>query len=57
LIAAVFFAVPQLHLWGAAAAGFVLCGVTVALLERRKYIYAVPSVLLLGALPIALIGS
>jgi hypothetical protein len=54
VLAAVFLATPQLRLWGVALAGFVLFGTTVLLLERRKYLYAVPGILLLGTLPFAL---
>jgi hypothetical protein len=43
-----------LRLWGIALAGFVLFGTTVTLLERRKYLYAVPGILLLGTLPFSL---
>ena len=54
LLAAILLAVPQLRLWGVTIAGFVLFGTTVALLERRQYLYAVPSILMLGTLPFAL---
>jgi hypothetical protein len=54
LLSAVLLAVPQLRLWGVALAGFAVFGITVALLERRQYVYALPSILLLGSLPFAL---
>lgn len=54
LAAALFLSIPQLRLWGIALAGFVLFGTTVTLLERRKYLYALPGILLLGALPLSL---
>ena len=57
LATALFLSIPQLRLWGVAVAGFVLFGITVALLERRKYLYAVPGILLLGALPFSLTAS
>lgn len=57
LATAVFLSIPQLRLWGIATAGFVLFGTTVALLERRKYLYALPGILLLGALPFSLATS
>jgi hypothetical protein len=57
VLAAVFLATPQLRLWGVALAGFILLGTTVMLLERRKYLYAVPGILLLGTLPFALATS
>ena len=54
LSTALFLSVPQLRLWGIVIAGFVLFGITVTLLERRKYLYALPGILLLGALPFSL---
>lgn len=54
LATALFLSIPQLRLWGIAVAGFVLFGTTVALLERRKYLYALPGILLLGTLPFSL---
>lgn len=57
LATALFLSIPQLRLWGVAVAGFVLFGTTVALLERRKYLYAVPGILLLGALPFSFAAS
>ncbi|HEX3431492.1 MAG TPA: hypothetical protein VHT03_11455 [Rhizomicrobium sp.] len=55
--AAVFLSIPQLRLWGVALAGFILFGTTVALLERRKYLYALPGIVLLGTLPFTLATS
>src|SRR5438045_1870996 len=55
-IAAVFLLIPQLRLWGVAVAAFVLFGTTVMLLERRKYAYAMPGILLLGTLPFSLVA-
>jgi hypothetical protein len=52
--AALFLLIPQLRLWGVTVAGFILFGTTVALLERRKYLYAVAGILLLGTLPFTL---
>jgi len=57
LAAALFLSIPQLRLWGIVVAGFVLSGTTVTLLERRKYLYALPGILLLGALPLSLATS
>lgn len=54
---AVFLSIPQLRLWGVALAAFVLFGTTVTLLERRRYLYALPGILLLGALPFSLANS
>ena len=54
LATALFLSIPQLRLWGTAVAGLVLFGTTVALLNRGKYLYALPGILLLGALPFSL---
>ena len=54
LATALFLSIPQLRLWGLAVAGFVLFGITITLLERRKFLYALPGILLLGALPLSL---
>jgi len=55
--AAVFLVVPQLRIWGVALAGFVLFGTTIELLEHRKYLYAISNILVLGALPLALVAG
>jgi hypothetical protein len=34
-----------------------LSGTTVLLLDHRKYLFALPGILLLGALPLALVAS
>jgi hypothetical protein len=57
LLAAVLMAIPQLRPWAVAVAGFVLVGTTVALLERRRYLHAVPGILLLGSLPFTLAAA
>ena len=57
LLAAVLLATPQLRLWGVTLAAFMLCGTTVMLLERRKYLYALPGIVLLGTLPLVLANS
>ena len=57
IAAATFLSIPQLRLWGVAIAGFVLFGMTLTLMERRKYLYALPGILLLGMLPFSLANS
>jgi hypothetical protein len=52
---AAFLAVSQTRLWGVALGSFMLCGATVTLLDHRKYLYAVPNILLLAALAPALV--
>ena len=54
LVAALLMSIPQLRPWAVAIAGFVLFGTTVALLERRRYVHAIPGILLLGSLPFTL---
>ncbi len=55
--AAVFLAVPQLQIWGVVLAAFLLFGATVVLLDHRRYLFALPGIVLLGALPLALVAS
>jgi hypothetical protein len=57
ILAAAFLLTPQLRLWGMALAGIKMFGITVMLLDRRKYLDAVPGILLLGTLPFALAAS
>jgi hypothetical protein len=57
LATAVFLSIPQLRLWGIALAGFVLFGTTIKLLEHRRYLYALPGILLLSTLPFSLANS
>jgi hypothetical protein len=54
--AAVFLAVPPLRIWGVVLSGFLLCGLIVVLLDHRKFLFALPGILLLGALPLALVA-
>jgi hypothetical protein len=56
-ITAAFLAIPQTRLWGVALAAAILFGAVVALLNRRQYLYAIPGMLLLAALPSAFISS
>ncbi|HTT81843.1 MAG TPA: DoxX family protein [Rhizomicrobium sp.] len=55
--AGVFLALPQLRIWGVVLSAFLLFGTTVLLLDHRKYLFALPSILLLGALPLTLVAS
>jgi hypothetical protein len=57
LAAAIFLAVPQLRLWGVVLAASLLFGATVLLLDHRRYLFALSGILLLGALPLALVAS
>jgi hypothetical protein len=52
--AAVFLAVPALRIWGAMLAALILFAVVTALLNRERYVWAVPMVLLMIALAPAL---
>jgi hypothetical protein len=54
--AGVFLAVPQLRIWGVVAGAFVLFGATALLLDNRRYLFALPGIVLLGALPLALVA-
>jgi len=50
LFAALFLAVPQTRIWGGILAAMILFVATVSLLNRRKYAYAVPTILIMMAL-------
>ena len=47
LFAALFLAVPQTRIWGGILAAMILFVATVALLNRRKYAYAIPTILIM----------
>jgi hypothetical protein len=57
LLAATFLAIPQIRAWGVALGGVMLFGSTILLLAHRKYLFALPNILLLGALPLALVAG
>jgi hypothetical protein len=57
VVAAAFLATPETRLWGVALAAAILFGAVVALLNHRHYLFAVPGVILLAALPPALLSS
>ncbi|MBU6297579.1 MAG: DoxX family protein [Alphaproteobacteria bacterium] len=50
LLAAVFLAVPETRLWGIGLAGMIIFAAVATLLGHRKYLHAVPGMLLLMAL-------
>jgi hypothetical protein len=54
LLTALFLALPPTRIWGVAAAGFVLFAGIVGLLNKRRYMTAMPAMALLAALPFAL---
>jgi hypothetical protein len=56
LTTAAFLAVPETRLWGVALGSFTLVCATITLLDHRKYLYAVPNILLLAALPAVLVA-
>jgi hypothetical protein len=47
---ALFLAVPQVRIWGGILGAMLLFFITVGLLNRGKYAYAVPAMLLMVAL-------
>ena len=57
LIAAIFLAMPQTRIWGVAVAGIVLFVAVVTLLNNRQYLYALPGIVLLAALPPTLLAA
>ncbi|HEY0266177.1 MAG TPA: hypothetical protein VGC16_05450 [Rhizomicrobium sp.] len=49
-LTALFLAVPQTRIWGGVLGSMVLFVTIVSLLNHRKYIYAVPAILVMVAL-------
>ena len=48
--AALLLALPELRLWGIALAGLIMFGAVVTLFNHRRYMSAVPGIILLAAL-------
>ena len=57
LAAALFLAAPETRVWGVALAAMILFIAVVTLLNHRRYYWAVPGVLLMAALPPALLAT
>ncbi len=57
LVAAAFLARPETRVWGVALAAVILFIAVVTLLNHRRYYYAVPGMLLMLALPPALLAT
>ena len=57
LVAALFLARPETRVWGVALAALILFIAVVTLLNHRRYTYAVPGMLLMLALPPALLAT
>jgi hypothetical protein len=49
-LAALFLIVPQTRIWGGILAAMILFVAVVSLLNHRKYLYAVPAILIMVAL-------
>lgn len=57
ILAALFLSNPVTRIWGVILAGFIIFFATVALLNRGKYVYSVPGLILMLALvPAGLAG-
>ena len=57
ILTALFLSNPVTRIWGVILAGFIIFFATVALLNRGKYIYSVPGLILMLALvPASLAG-
>ena len=54
---AVFLVVPHTHIWGIALAAFTMFAVVVSLLFRGRYAWAVAGMLILTALPVAILAA
>lgn len=57
LVAASFLAIPETRFWGVALAAPILFVTVIKLLSSRNYLYALPGMALLAALPTALITA
>ena len=57
LTAALFLARPETRIWGVALGAVILFIAVVTLLGHRRYTYAVPGMLLMLALPPALLAT
>jgi hypothetical protein len=55
--AAAFLVIPHTHIWGIALAGFTLFAVIATLLFRGRYAWAVIGMLIMSALPVAIIAG
>jgi hypothetical protein len=55
--AALFLIVPHTHIWGIALAAFTMFAVIVSLLFRERYGYAILGMLLMTALPVAILAG
>ena len=53
-VSALLLAVPLTRVWGGLLAGTLTFVAVATLLHRRRYAFAVPGVLILGALPVAM---
>ena len=54
-LTALFLAIPETRIWGGILGAMVLFGAIVALLNHRKYAYAVPAIVLMLALAPAMV--
>jgi DoxX-like family len=54
-LTALFLAMPQTRIWGGILGAMVLFVVTVSLLNRRQYLYAVPAILAMLAIAPAMV--
>jgi uncharacterized membrane protein HdeD (DUF308 family) len=50
ITAAAFLAIPELRIWGIALAGFIMFGAVVTLFNHRRYMSAVPGIIMMAAL-------
>jgi hypothetical protein len=50
ITAAAFLAIPEMRIWGIALAGFIMFGAVITLFNHRRYLIAVPGILLMVAL-------
>lgn len=54
---ALFLVVPHTHIWGIALAAFTMFAVTASLLFRGRYAWAIVGMLIMTALPVAILAG
>ena|SRR5712671_2931155 len=50
IAAAVLLAIPDMRVWGIVLAGSIMFGAVVTLFNHRRYVFAVPAIMLMAAL-------
>jgi hypothetical protein len=57
MVAAILLAIPQIRIWGVILAASISLVSSVVFVNHRKYLYAMPGILVFAVLPFALAGT